>query len=348
MAWESNDATTTGTTPTGLVPADLQSAYNLPSGRAGAGQLIAIVDAYDNPNAEADMNVYRAQFGLGPCTTANGCFRKVNQDGQEGPYPAESDSWAVEISLDLDMASAICPLCKIVLVESTSHGVPSMLAAVKTAASFHPAAISNSWGTKEYPHEAEDEQAFFNHLGIMITAAAGDHDYGMWFPAASQFVTAVGGTALTKDPTTARGWTEVAFGTPAKSGIGTGSGCSTFIPKPSWQKDTGCPNRTVADVSAVSACSSRVAIYDSIAEWKQQGWRSVCGTSVATPIIAAAYALAGNSASLNYASSLYSHSAHLNDVTSGSNGLCGTYLCNSGPGYDGPTGMGTPDGLGAF
>lgn len=323
--------------PQGLNPADLQSAYNLPSSSVGSGQTVAIVDAYDDPNAEADLGVYRAQFGLPACTTANGCFRKVDQNGGTS-YPRGNSGWAEEISLDLDMVSAICPNCHIVLVEATSNSLANLGAAVNEAARLGANAISNSYGGSEYSSETSDEVAYYQHPGIAITASSGDNGYGVEFPAASQYVTAVGGTSLTKASTT-RGWTETTWS-------GAGSGCSAYIPKPSWQKDTGCSHRTVADVSAVADPNTGVSVYDT---YHTSGWLVFGGTSVASPIIASVYALAGNASSVTYGSSPYSHTSSLFDVTSGSNGSCsGLYLCTAGSGYDGPTGLGTPNGSGAF
>jgi subtilase family serine protease len=321
-------------TPSGLFPADLQSAYALPSG-AGSGQTIAIVDAYDDPTAEADLGVYRSQFGLSSCTTSNGCFRKVNQTGGSTP-PAKDAGWAEEISLDVDMASAICPNCKILLVEASSSSITDLGTAVNTAASLGATQISNSYGGSEFSSETSYE-SYYNHPGIAVTVSSGDAGYGVEFPAASRYVTAVGGTTLTR-ASNARGWTETAWS-------GAGSGCSSYVPKPSWQHDTGCSRRTVADVSAVANPSTGVAVYDSTPYQGSSGWLVFGGTSVSAPIIAGVYALAGNQ-SLSFT---YGHTASLFDVTSGSNGSCGgSYLCTAVAGYDGPTGLGTPDGTGAF
>jgi subtilase family serine protease len=331
-----NPAATTG--PTGLNPADLASAYKLNTA-AGAGQTVAIVDAFDDPNAESDLAVYRSQFGLPPCTTANGCFRKVNQSGGTTP-PRANSSWAQEISLDLDMVSAICPNCKILLVEATSNSLANLEAAVDEAARLGANAISNSYGGSETSSETTDEQ-HYNHPGIAITVSSGDNGFGVEFPAASQFVTAVGGTHLVKSNTT-RGWTETTWS-------GAGSGCSAFIKKPTWQTDTGCARRTVADVSAVADPNTGVSVYDTFHVSGGGGWLVFGGTSVASPIVASVYALAGNAGTVTYGSFPYSHTASLFDVVSGSNGTCSpAYLCTATTGYDGPTGLGTPNGSGAF
>jgi subtilase family serine protease len=325
--------------PSGYVPADLQSAYALASASSsnGAGATIAIVDAYDDPNAEADMGVYRAQFGLPPCTTANGCFRKVNQNGGTS-YPRGDGGWGQEISLDLDMASAICPNCKILLVEASSSSFTNLAAAVDQAAALKATVISNSYGGSEYSGEVSG-QSHYNHPGIAITVSSGDGGYGVEFPAASQYVTAVGGTSL-KTASNTRGWTETVWS-------GAGSGCSAYITKPSWQTDTNCSKRTVADVSAVADPNTGVAVYDTYRQRGGGGWMVFGGTSVAAPIIASIYALAGNT--VTSGSYPYTHTSSLTDVTSGSNGSCGgSYLCTGTTGYDGPTGLGTPNGVGAF
>jgi hypothetical protein len=326
-------------------PGYLQSAYNLAaiSATAGADQTVAIVDAYDAPNAEADLNAYRSRFGLSACTTASGCFRKVNQSGTAGPYPALDASWAQEISLDLDMVSAICPNCKILLVEASSNSYADLGAAVNKAASMGANAISNSYGGSEWNGEAGYWESFYNHPGIALTASAGDSGYGAEFPAASGFAIAVGGTTLNQATNAGtRSATETVWS-------GSGSGCSAYIPKPSWQHDTGCAQRTVADVAAVADPATGVWVYDSTPSGGQSGWLVFGGTSVASPIVASVAALAGNS-SVQYASGLYA-AAPLSffDITSGSNGTCGgTYLCTGLVGYDGPTGRGSPNSTTAF
>jgi subtilase family serine protease len=333
------------TTPSGYGPADLRSAYNLPSTTAGSGQTVAIVDAYDDPNAEKDLATYRAQYGLPACTTANGCFKKVNQSGGTRA-PRANGGWAQEISLDLDMVSAICPSCHILLVEATSSSLGNLGTAVNTAAKLGATAISNSYGGSESSSDTSYDSAYFNHPGIAITASSGDNGYGVEYPAASQYVTAVGGTSLTR-ASTARGWSETAWS-------GAGSGCSPTDPQPSWQKSvaniTGaCSRRAVADVSAVADPNTGVAVYDSYSYQGVSGWLVFGGTSVASPVVASVYALAGNAKSVTYGSYPYSHSGSLNDVASGSNGSCSaSTLCTAAGGWDGPTGLGTPNGTGAF
>src|SRR5947209_5560318 len=332
--------TPNASSPGGYNPADLQSAYGLPSTTAGSGQTVAIVDAYDDPNAESDLGVYRSQFGLTACTTANGCFKKVNQNGGT-KYPRANGGWAQEISLDLDMVSAICPNCHILLVEASSSSLTNLGTAVNRAAAMGANEISNSYGGSESSSDPSYDSTYYNHPGIAITVSSGDSGYGVQYPAASQYVTAVGGTTLNRASNT-RGWSETTWS-------GAGSGCSAYDPKPSWQKDSGCSKRTVADVSAVADPNTGVSVYDSYAYQGQSGWLVFGGTSVASPIIASVYALAGNASTVTYGSYPYSHSGSLNDVTSGSNGSCGgSYLCTAGTGYDGPTGLGTPNGTGGF
>src|SRR5207237_4189867 len=168
-----NPAATAG--PTGYDPAGLIAAYKLPT-TGGVGQTIAIVDAFDDPNAESDLAVYRSTFGLSPCTTANGCFRKVNQTGGT-KYPRANSGWAQEISLDLDMASAICPNCKILLVEARTNSFANLAAAEDRAAILGATVISNSYGGGEYSNEIND-QAHFNHPGVAITVSSGENGYG--------------------------------------------------------------------------------------------------------------------------------------------------------------------------
>jgi len=321
-------------TPTGYGAPDIQSAYNLPSSTAGAGQTVAIVDAFDDPTAESDLANYRSFYGLPACTTANGCFRKVNQTGGSLP-PAPNPDWALEISLDVDMVSAVCPNCHILLVEANTNLDSDLNASEDTAARLGANAISNSWGGDESADETSSD-VHFDHPGVAITASSGDNGFGVSYPASSPNVTAVGGTSLTRDGTTTRGWRESAWS-------GAGSGCSAFEPKPSWQADSGCARRTVADVSAVADPNTGVAVMF-IGQWITVG-----GTSASAPIVAGVYGLAGNAAAVTGASFAYSHTGSLFDVTSGSNGACSPpYLCTGGPGYDGPTGLGTPNGAGAF
>lgn len=328
---------TSNITPSGYGPADLRSAYALPSTTAGAGQTVAIVDAYNDPNAENDMNVYRAQYGIAACTTANGCFKKVNQTGGTS-YPTNNASWGQEISLDLDMVSAVCPNCHIILVEASTASNANLQTAVNTAVSLGANVVSNSYGG----NETAASNSAYNHPGTMIVASAGDSGTGPQQPCSFSTVICVGGTALNK-ASNARGWSETAW-------TSSGSGCSAQVAKPSWQHDATCTKRSESDVSAVADPNTGVAVYDSYGRHGSVGWLVFGGTSVSSPVIGAVYALAANEASQNYASAIWSGAgAHLFDVTSGSNGSCSiAYICNARVGYDGPTGWGTPNGIGAF
>jgi len=338
----------------GFTPKQLRAAYGLGKADA-AGRTVAIVDAYDAPTAEKDLAAYRKAYGLPACTTANGCFRKVNQNGKASPLPQGDYGWATEISLDLDMVSAACPSCHILLVESNSADISSLATAVDTAATTKGVvAVSNSYGAAEDPSELKYDK-HYDHPGVAITASTGDDGYGVSWPASSPTVTAVGGTSL-KSADNARGWAETAWS-------GAGSGCSAQEKKPSWQQDGGCAKRSIADVSAVADPNTGVAVYDTynscgggpvcdallslgLAQGAD-GWVKVGGTSASAPIIASVYALAGNTDSID-PSYPYRHAGALHDVTSGNNGNCKNYLCTARKGYDGPTGLGTPNGTGAF
>jgi subtilase family serine protease len=329
----------------GYGPANLQSAYNLPSSTAGSGETVAVVDAMDDPNAAADLATYRSDWGLPACGT--GCFSKVNQNGATSPLPAVSGTtgWATEESLDIDMVSAICPNCHIILVEANSATTANLGAGVNAAVALGAEFVSNSYGGSESSSDSTFDTEFYKHAGVAVTASAGDSGFGVEYPAASQYVTAVGGTSLST-ASNSRGWTETVWGSSA-GGEGTGSGCSVDDPKPTWQTDTGCAKRTNNDVSAVADPNTGVAVYDT---YDQSGWLEVGGTSASSPIIASVFALAGTPASGTFPSSYpYAHTANLFDVTSGANGTCSpAYLCTGEVGYDGPTGLGTPNGIAAF
>ncbi|HZD97339.1 MAG TPA: S53 family peptidase, partial [Micromonosporaceae bacterium] len=336
-------------TVSGYGPTDLSSAYALPA-NGGAGQTVAIVDAFDDPNAESDLATYRTQFGLAACTTANGCFRKVDQRGGTN-YPPPNAGWAGEISLDVDMVSAVAPAAHILLVEADDNGNDNLGASVDEAVALGAKYVSNSYGSPytsapgsgEDPSEVTDGDPHYNHPGVAVVASTGDDDFGVSYPAASQFVTSVGGTTLFPDLST-RGWSESVWN---NSFGGPGSGCSIYEAKPAWQTDTGCDMRTEADVSADADPLTGVAVYDT---YQDSGWGVFGGTSASSPIIASVFADAGTPVANTYPSSYpYANASHLFDVTTGNNGTCSpTYLCTAGTGYDGPTGLGTPNGLSAF
>jgi hypothetical protein len=340
-------AVTPNAIPSGYGPSSLQSAYALPSASAGSGQTVAIVDAYDDPNAESDLAAYRTQFGLPACTTANGCFRKVNQNGSTTPLPAANSGWAGEIALDIDMVSAVCPNCRILLVEASSSSLADLGTAVNRAVAMGAKFVSNSYGGPESGSENTYDTSYYRHAGVAITASSGDSDYdGGSYPATSKYVTAVGGTSL-RTASTPRGWSESVWNTTSYT-EGAGSGCSKSVTKPAFQNGiaTGCANRAESDVSAVADPATGVAVYST---YGGSGWAVYGGTSAAAPIVASTYALAGAPGASDYPNAYpYAHAASLNDVTSGSNGTCGAPLCTAGAGWDGPTGLGTPNGLAAF
>jgi subtilase family serine protease len=317
--------------PASVTANQLQAAYKLDTS-LGAGKVIAIVDAMDDPNAESDLQVYRSQYGLPACTTANGCFRKIDQNGGTN-YPTADSGWAGEIALDLDMASAACPKCKILLVEANSANISDLGAAVNQAAAQGATVISNSYGGSEDGSENTSDTDYYNHPGIGIFASSGDSGYGASYPATGGHIIAVGGTSLAT-ASGARGWAEKAWSS-------AGSGCSSDVAKPSWQNgvNTACSNRAEADVSANADPATGPRIYDT---YGGSGWYTVGGTSASSPLVAAIYALYGlGSQDPSYA---WTHTANFFDVTSGSNGSCGTVVCNAGKGWDGPTGWGTPNG----
>jgi subtilase family serine protease len=302
-------------TPSGYGPSSLRSAYNI-TATGSSTTTIAIVDAYGYTNAEADLGVYRAQYGLPACTTANGCFAKYNQNGVQGSYPAQNTGWAQETALDLDMASAMCPNCKIILVEATSATDANLGTAVNTAAAKGAHVISNSYGGGE--------------------SGTQSYEAGPQFPATSPHTIAVGGTHLVT-ANNARGWTETVW-------TDGGSGCSTVYAKPTWQTDTGCSKRMEADVAADADPNTGVAVYGPVSS-RKSGWEVFGGTRVAAPLVGA------NGGAVSYASTLYANPGALYDVTSGNNGSCSgkpAYFCNAEVGYDGPTGLGTPNGITAF
>ncbi|WP_406628981.1 S8 family serine peptidase [Amycolatopsis sp. WGS_07] len=324
----------------GYGPADLRSAYRLPD-TGGAGETIAIVDAGDAPTAEADLAVYRQTYGLPPCTTANGCFRKVNQHGDPAPLPPRQGSWPVETALDLDMASAACSQCKLLLVEGDDASFEALAVSVDTAVKLGATVVSNSYGATE-SRQSNDFAAHYRHPGVAIVASSGDSGFAApSFPAVYSSVIAVGGTSLSKADN-ARGWTESVW-------KGASSGCSAWVAKPAWQKDPNCPGRTVADVSAVADPVTGLAVYETTVA---TGWILTGGTSASAPFVAGVIALAGHHDQYPDASRLYAQAGQLNDIVRGDNvqyeECGGDYLCTGVPGYDGPTGNGTPNGLAAF
>jgi subtilase family serine protease len=319
--------------PAAALCAQLRAAYNLPAPGTGvpSGPAIAIVVAFDSSSAEQDLGTYRTQFGLPPCTTSNGCFQKVILPPTLGdllpvllaPLGSSSSTWSDERALDLAMASAACPNCRLILIESSGQDLDSLSAAVNTAATYNPVAISNSWGVAEHGSNATNidsgAQADFDHPGIAITAAAGDLGNGaVQFPASSPYVTAIGGTSLAANAASARGWTETAW-------TGSGNGCSILIAQPAWQTANGsCGGwRSVPDVSLLADPTIGAAVYNTA----DNGWVVLGGTSIGAPFVAGLYAAAADYGGATIgAPSLYANLPNLNTVpgTNGSpNGLVG-------------------------
>ncbi|HEV2973533.1 MAG TPA: S8 family serine peptidase [Solirubrobacteraceae bacterium] len=387
--------------PRSLSPANVLAAYGLSGVTPPSTQTIALVDAYDDATAEADLAKFDSRFGLPACTEANGCFRKVNQNGAAAPLPASSRvverGWAQEIATDVEVAHGVCQSCRMLLVEANSNENSDLYAAEQTAVALGANEISNSWGGKE---PGSDNRAF-NHPGVVITAAAGDEGYLDWltgkpskaaqYPASSPHVISVGGTRLARNAETGAWEEETVWNDGGASGgllegAGAGGGgCSARFAATSWQQSVpdwssvGCGSmRAVADVAADADPYTGVAVYDSTETPEgEKGWAMIGGTSVASPIIASVFALAGGSHGVAYPSqtlyeNLLGDPASLHDVGSGSNGEClqppseetgestctaaeeATQSCSShavclaGAGYDGPSGVGTPDGIGAF
>ena len=327
----------------GYSPSDLRSAYALAATATGSGQTVAVVAAHDDPNAQSDMSTYRAEYGLPPCTAAEECFRKIDQNGGTS-YPTPDTQWSEEISLDLDMVSAICPNCRILLVEANVADESNLATAEDTAVAGKASAIDDSF----VGGEARGLASHYHHPGIPIAAAGGDTGYDPHAsppaPAAYPGVIAVGGTSL-QPAGGRRGWSETVWSTGA--GTGTGSGCSAEL-KPVWQTDTVCVHRTTNDISAVADPNTPVSVYDSYKTGEP--WLLLGGTSAAAPIVAATMAMATPyTRSFDGAEALYldagSGSGGFNDVVAGSNGSCGTYLCRATVGYDGPSGLGTLSGV---
>jgi subtilase family serine protease len=326
----------------GYGPSDMQDMYGVDATK-GAGITIALVDAYGYPSLEADLATYRSTYGLPACTTATGCLKIVNGNGTATPPTTSDAGWDEETALDIQMVSAICPLCHIVVVEADVDADPKgLIEAQSAAATQGVTSISNSWSTPEYSGVEEDDSQYFTHPGVAIYAATGDwgyeeltdtqdgsNDHGPQWPSTSPQVIAVGGTTVSAATGTTRGWKETAW----TSG---GSSCSLAFPKPSYQPaDSGCAGRAASDVAALADPNTGIAIYTAGA------WAEVGGTSAATPIVASLMAAAGHGDATPEL--FYDHATIFNDVTSGNNGTCATKVCDSGAGWDGPTGNGSPN-----
>src|ERR1700722_2875474 len=346
----------------GYTPAEIRSAYKIPS-TGGAGQTVAVVDPYNDPDAHKNLETYREKYGLPECPEKN-CFNKVTQKGEtiieEGAgknAPENNKGWSLEISLDLDMVSATCPECKILLVEAKTNAWANLGEAENEAAKSVNV-INDSWAEKEGKENEKKESRekeweelgskYFKHSGIPITAASGDKGYGVAVPAGAPCVIAVGGTALKQESKSERGWVEEVWDYPEKS-AGTGSGCALKVEKkPAWQHDKGCANRTDNDIAAVgSSNGTPVSMYDT---YEEPGWINAGGTSASAPIIAGIEALAEKPAKELGAQIFYEEPNHEFPVTKGDNGTCAPpaedeYLCTAREGYSGPAGMGAPDGV---
>lgn len=342
-------------TPSGYGPKQLRGAYQLGSGTTSTKQIIAVVDAYDHPNILSDLNTYSDTFGiprLANCPVSQGtvtvpCFQKVDQRGGT-KYPKVNAGWALEIAMDVEAAHAVCENCSILLVEADSNSYTNLMAAVDRAVLMGAKVVSNSYGSSEFSGETLYD-SHFNKPGVAFTFSSGDSGYGTSYPAASKYVIAVGGTTLNVNKNSDGSYS---YGSET-AWAGSGSGCSAYQAKPSWQlvvADSVCNDkRMIADVSAVADPQTGASVYSSVRYQGQKGWFQVGGTSLSAPVVAGVYALKGDMSTVTNPASLpYSRQTNLNDVTQGSNGNCGTYMCNAQNSYDGPTGLGTPHGIDAF
>jgi hypothetical protein len=353
--------------PTGIgyTPADIQAAYDLDPGK-GAGQTVAIIDAEGYATAAADLSVFRKAAGLPPCTVVSHCLRILNEHGQTQPLPAQDEKWAGEQSVDLDAVSGVCPKCRIMLFEASDATPSSLTTALDTAASMGANVISNSYGSAEVSPPLPVAFQITDHV---IVASAGDNGGGTRngggpeMPCTYNTVVCVGGTQLTHAGNKWRStvWNSLrsaACGSKAGSCGATSSGCSRIVAKPVWQTDHGCAMRSAADVSADASVFTPYAVYNTV--FKAQfgnKWEGFGGTSLSAPLVAAMFALAGNTHSRHGAMEVWKNRRYLTDVTEGNNlyapvtGSCASavrYICVAGPGYDGPSGLGTPNGVGAF
>jgi subtilase family serine protease len=322
------DATTS---PTGLSPATIESAYSFSTGStAGTGQTVAIVDAYDDPTAQNDLSAFSSQFGLPACTT--GCFSKVDQNGGTH-YPRKDSGWALEISLDIEWAHAIAPGAKILLVEASSNSFTNLLKAEDYAAA-HAGYVSNSWGGSEFSGESSYDGRFAR-AGVSYFVSSGDAGLPAEYPSASPNVISVGGTTLHFSGSTFTGETGWSEG---------GGGCSAYeTAKPAQSAFSGYAQgncggkRATPDVSLDADPASGVSVYDTTSYQGQSGWFRVGGTSASSPMWAARSADAGI---LVNASTVYGNTISYRDITSGNNGapcLTGFDLCSGRGSWIGST-----------
>ena len=328
-----------GISPTvgGLEPSDIQTRYNLPSSTKGSGQIVAIVDPYDNPNVASDLAAYRAEFGLG---TAN--FTKYNQAGQTSNFPAGSTSWGFDKDAETEMVSAACPNCTIYLIEANSSNGSDLQAAEVEAVKLGAHIVANAWIC--YGSVTCVSSSDFDTPGVVYLASSGSDGYGeTGAPAAFASVVSVGGTLLTK--ISSSDYREVVWDE-------SGAGCAVGVSKPSWQHDPDCASRTVADVSAVA---ENVSIYDT---YGYNGWTIAYGTLLSVAVNAGVFGLAGNASSQNapehfWTMSKKKRNKELHYISMGNDGSCrGEYLCTAGTKqfgrYSGPAGWGTPNGIKAY
>lgn len=322
------------TSPTGLSPATIEAVYGFStSSTAGAGKTIAIVDAYNDPTAENDLNVFSSQYGLPACTTANGCFKKVNQTGGTS-YPRTDSGWALEISLDIEWAHAIAPGATILLVEAKTNSFTNLLAA-EDYAKAHVQYVSNSWGASEFSSEGSYD-SHFAQSGVSFFVSSGDAGLPAEYPSSSPNVISVGGTTLHFDRsgnfTSETGWSNG------------GGGCSTYETATSAQSSfsqygqVGCGGRRATpDVSLDADPASGVSVYDSTRYQGQQGWFTIGGTSASSPMWAARSSVAGTVVNSAY---VYGSSISYRDITAGNNGascLVGYDLCTGRGSWIGAT-----------
>ncbi|HWE27872.1 MAG TPA: MYXO-CTERM sorting domain-containing protein [Polyangia bacterium] len=342
--------------PSGFGPSDLQKAYAINTAW-GVGKTVAIVDLNGYPNAESDLAAYRTMYGLPACTVASGCLKIVGVGGANPPSGSDTTGWNGEAALDMDMVSAICPNCKIILILGSSSDQSSLDEAQATAVSLGADVASNSWSGTEDSSITSSETQYYKtpSQSIGIFSAAGDDGYDSGgkspqYPSTSAYVTGVGGTALTVDASTTRGYTELPWGVDSKNGS-TGSSCSKYITKPTYQSiipTATCKFRAASDISALGDPETGVAVYEAgggTSSGDITNWGVYGGTSAATPIVSAIYAMTGN-AKVG-PSFPYANTSAFWDVVGSSvnnNGSCTTALCISGVGWDGETGIGTPNG----
>jgi subtilase family serine protease len=359
-----NNTPQSSTTPpqTAFTPQMLHTAYLLPCTPGGSiqtqcsqptsfGPTIAIIDAYKDTTIQNDLSTFSSYFGLPSCTASNGCLQIINETGGTNLPGTTNASWALETSLDIEAAHAVCQTCKLLLVETNSSSIQDLSTGDKTAANLGAVAISNSWGTSEFSGETSYD-SYFTHQGIAMFASAGDSGYGSSYPSASPDVISVGGTTLSlyTDNTYAgeSAWSD------------TGSGCSLYEKALSFQQavtdwqQTGCSGfKAISDIAEDADPNTGIAVYDSTPYEGSSGWWQVGGTSLSSPIAAAIFALSyttQDTAIPQIASLLYQNdtSANFHDIVSGSNGTCSTIMCKAMPGYDGPTGLGSLIGTGGF